>query len=243
MTTATVRPARHRPALGHDRRRDPQHRPPPPARPRDAGRRPPGPPRLQGDLLPGPAPVPRGAQGLRGLLRRDHRGPPRHPRARGAQGGLRDRLHEGPPARRRRRGREYDDREKWHTDVTFVETPPLGSVLNAIVIPEAGGDTLWADTQAAYEGLSAPIRELVDGLTAVHDGTRALRHSCSRRSARASGTARPSPSSSRSSTRSCAPTPRPGRRNLFVNPGFTEAHQGPDGDARATPSSTSSTST
>ena len=50
------------------------------------------------------------------------------------------------------RGSEYNDREKWHTDVTFVETPPLGSILNAIVIPEAGGDTLWADTQAAYEG-------------------------------------------------------------------------------------------
>ena len=71
-------------------------------------------------------------------------------------------------------GTEYDDRENWHTDVTFVETPPLGSILNAIVIPEAGGDTLWADTQAAYEGLSAPIRQLVDGLTALHDGTRSF---------------------------------------------------------------------
>src|ERR1700744_4706397 len=71
-------------------------------------------------------------------------------------------------------GSEYDDRENWHTDVTFVETPPLGSVLNAIVIPPAGGDTLWADTQAAYEGLSAPIRDLLDGLTAIHDGTRAF---------------------------------------------------------------------
>jgi alpha-ketoglutarate-dependent taurine dioxygenase len=66
---------------------------------------------------------------------------------------------------------EYSD-DKWHTDVTFVRTPPLGSILNAIVIPPAGGDTLWADTQAAYDGLSAPIRELLDGLTAVHDGSR-----------------------------------------------------------------------
>jgi taurine dioxygenase len=41
---------------------------------------------------------------------------------------------------------EYETSDKWHTDVTFVETPPLGSILNAIVIPEAGGDTLWADT-------------------------------------------------------------------------------------------------
>src|ERR1700685_184076 len=60
-------------------------------------------------------------------------------------------------------GREDGDRERWHTDVTFVDTPPLGSVLNAIVIPPAGGDTLWADTQAAYEGLPPPLpRPLVD---------------------------------------------------------------------------------
>ncbi len=59
----------------------------------------------------------------------------------------------------------------WHTDVTFVERPPLGSILNAVVIPEAGGDTMWSDQVAAYRGLSAPIRSLLDGLTAVHDGS------------------------------------------------------------------------
>jgi taurine dioxygenase len=67
---------------------------------------------------------------------------------------------------------EYGGGEKWHTDVTFMRTPPLGSILNAIVIPKAGGDTLWADTQAAYEGLSQPFKDLLDGLTAVHDGAR-----------------------------------------------------------------------
>jgi alpha-ketoglutarate-dependent taurine dioxygenase len=59
----------------------------------------------------------------------------------------------------------------WHTDVTFVERPPLGSILNAVVIPEAGGDTMWSDQVAAYRGLSEPIRRLIDGLTAVHDGS------------------------------------------------------------------------
>jgi taurine dioxygenase len=59
----------------------------------------------------------------------------------------------------------------WHTDVTFVERPPLGSILNAVVIPDAGGDTMWSDQVAAYEGLSEPIRRLIDGLTAVHDGS------------------------------------------------------------------------
>ena len=60
----------------------------------------------------------------------------------------------------------------WHTDVTFVDTPPTGSILAARQVPDAGGDTLWADTQAAYEGLDEPLRRLVDGLTAVHDGSR-----------------------------------------------------------------------
>ena len=40
----------------------------------------------------------------------------------------------------------------WHTDVTFVEHPPLGSILNAVVIPAAGGDTMFSDQRAAYEG-------------------------------------------------------------------------------------------
>jgi taurine dioxygenase len=58
----------------------------------------------------------------------------------------------------------------WHTDVTFVERPPLGSILNAIVIPPSGGDTLWSDQRVAYEGLSESFREYLGTLTAVHSG-------------------------------------------------------------------------
>jgi taurine dioxygenase len=64
---------------------------------------------------------------------------------------------------------EYEN-DTWHTDVTFMARPPLGSVLQAVVVPPTGGDTLFADLQAAYDGLSAPLRTLVDGLRAVHDG-------------------------------------------------------------------------
>jgi taurine dioxygenase len=59
----------------------------------------------------------------------------------------------------------------WHTDVTFVERPPLGSILNAKVIPTAGGDTMFSDQHAAYEALSEPFREFLGTLTAVHDGS------------------------------------------------------------------------
>ena len=58
----------------------------------------------------------------------------------------------------------------WHTDVTFVERPPLGSILSAVVIPPSGGDTRWSNQVAAYEGLSPALRRFLDGLTAVHDG-------------------------------------------------------------------------
>ncbi|MCJ7670480.1 MAG: TauD/TfdA family dioxygenase [Acidimicrobiia bacterium] len=56
----------------------------------------------------------------------------------------------------------------WHTDVTFSETPPLCSVLKMVTTPSFGGDTMWTNQYLAYEGLSAPMRDLLDGLTAVH---------------------------------------------------------------------------
>jgi taurine dioxygenase len=64
---------------------------------------------------------------------------------------------------------EYEN-DTWHADVTFMPTPPLGSLLEAKVVPPAGGDTVFADLQRAYSTLSPAIRALVDGLTAVHDG-------------------------------------------------------------------------
>jgi taurine dioxygenase len=57
----------------------------------------------------------------------------------------------------------------WHSDVTWRECPSLGSVLRAIEVPTVGGDTLWADMAAAYDGLSDAIKERIQGLVAVHD--------------------------------------------------------------------------
>jgi alpha-ketoglutarate-dependent taurine dioxygenase/ABC-type lipoprotein export system ATPase subunit len=62
----------------------------------------------------------------------------------------------------------------WHTDVTFVERPPSGSLLNAVVIPPAGGDTLWTDQVAAFAALSPALQEFLSGLHAVHDGKAAF---------------------------------------------------------------------
>ena len=56
----------------------------------------------------------------------------------------------------------------WHADVTFMESPPLGSVLTPVQIPTLGGDTLWANMYAAYEALSPQMQRFLDGLEAEH---------------------------------------------------------------------------
>ena len=60
----------------------------------------------------------------------------------------------------------------WHSDVTWRLAPSLGSVLLAREIPEIGGDTLFCDMYAAYEGLDESVRASLEGLRAVHDFTR-----------------------------------------------------------------------
>lgn len=61
--------------------------------------------------------------------------------------------------------------DEWHTDLTCLAEPALYSILHIVRAPSIGGDTMWANTAAAYEALSPPIQELCDGLTAIHDGT------------------------------------------------------------------------
>lgn len=57
----------------------------------------------------------------------------------------------------------------WHTDETFRECPPMGTVLCSKVIPEHGGDTNFASMIAIYDGLSDRLQAFLSGLEAVHD--------------------------------------------------------------------------
>ncbi|RYF93067.1 MAG: taurine dioxygenase [Caulobacteraceae bacterium] len=61
------------------------------------------------------------------------------------------------------------DNNFWHTDVTFIDTPPMGSILAARQLPPVGGDTMWASMTAAYKALSTPMQKFLQGLEAVHD--------------------------------------------------------------------------
>jgi taurine dioxygenase len=57
----------------------------------------------------------------------------------------------------------------WHSDVTWRLEPSLGSILRCTDCPAVGGDTLFSDMYAAYEGLPVAVREQIDGMVAIHD--------------------------------------------------------------------------
>ena len=59
--------------------------------------------------------------------------------------------------------------DSWHSDVSWRLRPPFGSILIGRVIPEVGGDTLFSDMIAAYEGLSPAMKAWIGTLTCVHD--------------------------------------------------------------------------
>ncbi|MFP6584923.1 MAG: TauD/TfdA family dioxygenase [Candidatus Hydrogenedentota bacterium] len=59
--------------------------------------------------------------------------------------------------------------DTWHSDMTFRQHPPVGTVLRSRITPPKGGDTLFSSMTAAYEGLSEVMQEFLDALTAVHD--------------------------------------------------------------------------
>lgn len=60
--------------------------------------------------------------------------------------------------------------EDWRADVSCDSEPPMGSILRLTEVPSVGGDTLFSSMCAAYEALSQPMKDLLCGLTAIHDG-------------------------------------------------------------------------
>lgn len=64
------------------------------------------------------------------------------------------------------------DNDSWHTDVTFIETPPKAAILHAHRLPAFGGDTIWSNMKAAFEALSPSFRDYLTTLDAVHDFAR-----------------------------------------------------------------------
>jgi taurine dioxygenase len=59
----------------------------------------------------------------------------------------------------------------WHSDMTYVDTPPMGAILHALEVPPSGGDTYWANMYLAYETLPPELKRKIEGRRAVHDAT------------------------------------------------------------------------
>jgi len=69
----------------------------------------------------------------------------------------------------------------WHIDAVYTKTPPKATILQAITLPEFGGDTFFGNMVAAYEALSPPLREMLSELRAVHDVTEPMRRAVNKR--------------------------------------------------------------
>lgn len=111
----------------------------------------------------------------------------------------------------------------WHTDGSYLEKPPMGSVLQAHILPEVGGDTCFASMSAAYEALSPPMQHMLEGLTATHSTLRVLE------TTRKNGNTSYDNEQDLVAGRShpvVTVDPRSGKRRLYVNPNYTDSIDG-----------------
>jgi taurine dioxygenase len=106
--------------------------------------------------------------------------------------------------------------ERWHSDVSCFQEPPLGSILHLHTVPPLGGDTLFASLAAAYDALSPKLKDYLEGLTATHSGERSYRRT--NRLLGVDDSARVHPSAVHPVV---IRHPISGRRGLYVNRGFT----------------------
>jgi len=117
----------------------------------------------------------------------------------------------------------YTAGNAWHTDVTCDEIPPMASALYIKETPESGGgDTLFANMYLAYDLLSATMKEVLGGLTAIHDG--ALPYLGNYKVAAPEGDAYP-----KNEHPMIIAHPETGKKVLFVNSGFTSHIKGMSG--------------
>ena len=109
----------------------------------------------------------------------------------------------------------------WHSDMSFLEEPALGSVLHAIDVPPYGGDTLFADQQAAYDRLSDGLKATLQGMTAIHTASKEYGADGYSAAVRQSMDAKAAPDAPEYEHPVIRTHPETGRKGLFINPAFT----------------------
>jgi len=114
----------------------------------------------------------------------------------------------------------------WHTDLSYTEKPALGSILHAVDVPDFGGDTIFASQTKAYEALSDGMKEMLDGMTAIHSAEReygAKGLSAEKRQSMQSTQVEVAPEYEHPVIRT---HPLTGKKGLYVNPAFTMRFKG-----------------
>jgi taurine dioxygenase len=115
----------------------------------------------------------------------------------------------------------------WHSDMTFLERPAIGSILYAVETPDFGGDTLFASQAAAFDALSPGLQKTLEGLKAVHSAAREYSsqgHSAQKRSSMAIAEAEGLVGEYVHPV--VLVHPESGRKALYVNPAFTMKIEG-----------------
>ena len=125
----------------------------------------------------------------------------------------------------------------WHSDFSFLDEPPGGSLLQAVDVPAVGGDTLWSSQVGAHERLPKALGTLIAGRRAIHIGAPyGVSHAPDEHLAlsRSIQMTRGDPQADHPRHHPMVRThPRSGRKALFVNPTYTVAIEGlPESESR-----------
>jgi taurine dioxygenase len=115
----------------------------------------------------------------------------------------------------------------WHSDMSFLEHPSIGSILHAVEVPEVGGDTLFSSQAAAFEALSPALQRTLEGLRAVHSAAREYSsrgHSAQQRQSMSVVEAEGAVGEFVHPV--VLVHPESGRKALYVNPAFTVRFEG-----------------
>jgi taurine dioxygenase len=111
----------------------------------------------------------------------------------------------------------------WHSDTTYLERPPMASMLYAVQIPPQGGDTLFANQYLAYETLSEGLRKTLRGLTGVNTSRKAAASRTREDRLKEAGAELKVLTAEHPAVRT---HPETGRPALYVNVGHTERFKG-----------------
>jgi len=114
----------------------------------------------------------------------------------------------------------------WHSDTTYLERPPMGSMLLAKELPPHGGDTIWSNMMMAYETLSGGMKTALEGLIAINSAKKGSA-AATREDSRKDGGARDDSGLATTAEHPVVRThPSTGKKSLYVNFGHTTHFKG-----------------